>query len=75
MRTVGHRKETPVTFSASSALFAEGVRFNDEIHGLPTGGQTFIRKGVYRFKNFDEANRHDLDCLAAGMARFAQDRC
>lgn len=74
MRTVGHRKEHPITFSASSALLAEGARFNDEIRGLPTGGKTFVRKGVYRFKSFDEANRHDLECLAAGMAQSARDR-
>lgn len=55
-------------------MLAEGARFNDEIHGLPTGGKTFVRKGVYRFKSFDEANRHDLECLAVGMAQSARDR-
>ncbi|HCI15022.1 MAG TPA: hypothetical protein DFK12_14050 [Gallionellaceae bacterium] len=74
MRTVGHRKEHPITFSASAALLAEGARFNDEIHRLPTGNQTFIPKGVYRFKSFEEANRQDLDCLVEGMARIAMER-
>lgn len=74
MRTIGHRKEHPITFSASVALLIEGARFNDEIHRLPTGNQTFIPKGVYRFKSFEEANRQDLDCLVEGMAQIAMER-
>ena len=74
MRTVGHRKEHPITFSASAALLTEGMRFNDELHRLPTGGQTFIPKGVTRFKTHEEANRHDQECLAMGMAEIALNR-
>lgn len=74
MRTIGHRKEHPITFSASAALLAEGAHFNDEIHRLPTGNQTFIPKGVYRFKSFDEANRQDLNCLVEGMVQIAMER-
>lgn len=71
MRTIGRRKEAPIVFSASAALLAEGARFNDEIHRLPTGGTTHIKKGVYRFKSHEEANRHEQDCLAEGMAQIA----
>jgi hypothetical protein len=74
MRTIGHRKEHPVTFSASAVLLAEGARFNDEIHRLPTGDTTHIPKGVYRFKSFEEADRHRQDCLVAGMVRIAMER-
>lgn len=74
MRTIGHRKEPPITFSASAALLAEGARFNDEIHRLPTGNRTFIPKGVYRFKTFEDANRQDLDCVVEAMARTALER-
>lgn len=74
MRTVGHRKEQPITFSASAMLLAEGARFNDEIHRLPTGNTSFIPKGVTRFKTHEEANRHQLDCLVKGMARVALER-
>lgn len=74
MRTVGHRKEHPITFSASAILLADGARFNDEIHRLPTGNRTFIPKGVYRFKSFEDANRHDIDCVVAGMAQTALER-
>jgi hypothetical protein len=74
MRTIGHRKERPVSVSASGELLAEGARFNDEIHRLPTGDTTFIPKGVYRFMTHDEANQHQLDCVAKGMARVALER-
>lgn len=74
MRTIGHRKEPPITFSASATLLAEGARFNDEIHRLPTGDRTFIPKGVYRYKSFEEANRHDLDCIVTGMVQAALER-
>ncbi len=74
MRTVGLRKERPIGFVASGALLAEGARFNDEMHRLPTGDTTFIPKGVYRFKTHEEANQHQLDCLARGMAKLAFER-
>lgn len=74
MRTIGHRKEPPITFSASAALLVEGARFNNEIHRLPTGNTTCIPKGVYRFKTLEEANRHDVDCMVASMTRTARTR-
>jgi hypothetical protein len=74
MRTVGCRKERPVSGIASGTLLLEGARFNDEIHRLPTGNMTFIPKGVYRFMTHAEANLHQLDCLAKGMAKLAQER-
>lgn len=74
MRTIGHRKEPAVTFFASADLLVEGARFNDDLHRLPTGNRGFVRKGLYRFKTHAEANRHDLECLAAGMAEIAMAR-
>ena len=74
MRTIGHRKQRPITFSASAALLAEGARFNDEIHRLPTGNTTFIPKGIFRFKNHEDANRQQLDSLVEGMAQIALER-
>ena len=74
MRTIGCRKERPVSIVASGVLLAEGARFNDEIHRLPTGNTTFIPKGVYRFMTHAEANQHQVDCLAKGMAKIAQER-
>lgn len=74
MRTVGHRQPAPISFSASATLLAEGARFNDEIHRLPSGNDSFIPKGVYRFRTHAEANRHQQECLARGMAALAQAR-
>ncbi|MCL4723819.1 MAG: hypothetical protein KJZ90_06075 [Rhodocyclaceae bacterium] len=74
MRTIGRRTAPPITFSASAELLAEGARFNDEIHRLPTGNRTFIPKGFYRFKNFEEANRYDLDCIVVSVVQAALER-
>lgn len=74
MRTIGHRKIPEITFAASATLLAEGARFNDDLHRLPTGDRTFVRKGIYRFKCHADANRHDLDCLTEGMAEIALER-
>ncbi|MDP1613922.1 MAG: hypothetical protein Q8M11_22900 [Sulfuritalea sp.] len=74
MRTVGHRQPPPICFAASAARLAEGARFNDEIHRLPSGNDSFIPKGVYRFKTHAEANQHQMDCLARGMASVARAR-
>ena len=71
MRAIGHRKERPITFSASATLLLEGAHFNDEIHRLPTGRSTFIPKGVFRFKTHEAANRHQKACLIEGMAKIA----
>lgn len=74
MRAVGRRKERPISYWPSGELLAEGARFNDAIHRLPTGNTTFVPKGVYRFKTHEEANRHEAACLATGMARIALER-
>ena len=71
MRTIGHRKERPITFSASATVLLEGARFNDEIHRLPTGRSTFIPKGVFHFKSHEAANQHQQACLIEGMAQIA----
>jgi hypothetical protein len=74
MRMLGSRKERPISRIASGVLLAEGARFNDEIHRLPTGNRTFIPKGLYCFMTHAEANQHQLDCLTRGMAKIAQER-
>lgn len=74
MRVIGRRKIRPISFSASADALVEGARFNDEIHRLPTGRSSFIPKGVYRFKTHDAANRHQQDCLVAGMVKIARER-
>ena len=74
MKTVGHRIERPITFSASSALLAEGGRFNDELHRLPTGNVTSIPKGVFLFKLHEDANRQQMDCVVEAVVQTALER-
>jgi hypothetical protein len=74
MRTVGRRREAPLSFSASGKLLAQGARFNDDLRGLPTGDAAFIPKGLYRFRTHEEAAAHALNCLVERMARIAARR-
>jgi hypothetical protein len=74
MRTVGYRKERPISFASSAELLVEGARFNDEIHRLPTGQTTRIRKGIYRFSTHEEANRQQLDVLVENVVQAAASR-
>lgn len=74
MKIVGNRKQQAITYAASGVLLAEGARFNDEMHCMPTGASTFFPKGVYFFKLHEDANRQQQDCLTSGMAQIARQR-
>jgi hypothetical protein len=74
MRIVGKRKERGISFGASGLLFAEGLRFNEDMKRLPTGSRGFIKRGVYRFRTHQEANCHQDDALAEMMASIAAER-
>lgn len=74
MRVVGKRKERPISSAANAEMLAEGARFNDEMHRMPGGDITGMRKGVYLFKTHAEANRHQEACLIAGMVELAMRR-
>jgi len=71
MRIIGKRKLRTVSGTASGALLKQGALFNDELHKLPTGNETCMRKGVYHYRSHDEANRHWEACLIARMVRDA----
>ncbi len=72
MKTVGQRREPPITSQASGSLLVEGARFNESMARLSSS--TFVPKGVYRYRSHDEANQHALDCLTRGMAQLASMR-
>jgi len=74
MRTIGQRRERPITYAASASLLLEGARFNDDIHRLPTGRLTYIPKGVFRFTTHEAANQHQQACLIEAMAKIALSR-
>lgn len=71
MRVVGHRSEPSVT----EALNADGWRALDQLNvtlGRLSGAvSTHVPKGVYRYKTHADANRHQDECLARGMAHLA----
>lgn len=71
LRTVGKRISRDITFHASGEALAEGARWNDEMHKLPTGGQHCMPRGVYRYASHEAADRHLADCLASRMAMIA----
>ena len=55
-------------------LLAEGAQINDKLHRLTTENTAFIPNGVYRFKTQEDANKHQLDCLAKGITKVALER-
>jgi hypothetical protein len=73
-RVVGKRRERAISFAASGTMLAEGARFNDEMHRLPSGGKTGIPKGVYRFATHEDANEHWLRCVCRVVAQTALER-
>ena len=74
MRTIGKRREPEISLRATGELLKMGCFFNDEIHKMPTGNRTFIPKGLYRFKNLEEMEAFDKECLAKGMAQISMER-
>jgi hypothetical protein len=72
MKTVGHRRERPVAFSASAQLLKAGARFNEEFQKLPFGRFTAMPKGIRRFHSHADANRYDEECLALHMAQLTK---
>jgi hypothetical protein len=72
MKTIGRRHEPPLHVNASGTALAEGARFSESLHHFSPA--VFIPKGVYRFKTHEEANKHWQDCLAASMAKLAEQR-
>ncbi len=67
MKTIGHRIEPPLEFSASARKLIEGARFNDELKKLPTGNQRFFPKGLYRYRTHEESTRHWEHYLVAAI--------
>jgi hypothetical protein len=70
-KKVGKRKLPALSAKASGDLLYRGCVLNDALHALPTGDTTYFPKGVYRYRDFEEANRHWDDCLIDGMAKKA----
>lgn len=65
MRTVGTRKERPLSMRASGKLLLEGARFNSDMQVI----QSIFRfpRGVFRYATHDDANAHMMDCVVASI--------
>ena len=72
MRQVGSRRERGIAFNASASLLMEGARFNEAVSRLSPN--TFVPKGIYRFRTHEAANQHAEDCLVRGMGLLAATR-
>lgn len=68
------RKIRQIDLTASAEALLRATKFNDEMHLLPTGGTTYIPKGVYHFPNHEAANERWNRCVAEGIAKIGADR-
>jgi len=57
----------------SGTSLAEGIAFSANMAQL-AGGRVFFPKGVFRYKSHAEANHHQTEYLAQGMANLAKER-
>lgn len=69
MRVVGQRREPALVAQASGTLLTASARFGETLSAFAT--DTFIPKGLFRFRSAEAANQHQLDCIAKGLARRA----
>lgn len=73
MRQVGKRVEPAISTEVSGSALAANIAFSADLTQL-AGGRVFFPKGVFRYKSHDEANAHQSECLAEGMAQLAMER-
>ena len=69
MKRVGRRLDVALAAQADGELLRAGARFSEALAAM--GTQTFIVKGLYRFKSQEAANQHQLECIARGLAARA----
>lgn len=68
MKTAGKRKSTPIVFHASAEMLLQGALFNDETQKLFPKNAGFMKKGIYRYKSHEEANKHWDESLIKGIS-------
>ena len=69
MKTVGKRFENQIAFNSSAEKLKIGALFNDEMQKIALLYGGFIKKGVYKYKTHEEANRHWEESLIKNVAR------
>lgn len=70
MKRIGSRIEPLVVARASGELLVQGARFSEALAAMSHA--RYIRKGVYRFKSHEAANRQDLESVVDAMVRLAR---
>ncbi len=73
MKQVGKRVESQVQIQASGESLAAAFAVTHTASSL-CQGRVMFPKGVFRYKTHEEANAHEAQCLAEGMARLARER-
>jgi hypothetical protein len=71
VRIVGHRVAPPIEAVASAAALKRGLAVVDAAATFGWAHSTGQRKGVYRFKTFEEMQEHRVTCLVGAMAQRA----
>jgi hypothetical protein len=71
MRTAGRRTDPPIQASASADALQRGLAIVDVTATFGWARSTGQRKGVYRFKTFEEMEEHRIACLVSAMAQRA----
>jgi hypothetical protein len=72
MKQIGHRTAPPLQRQADAAPLIAGARFSEALAALGPAG--IMPKGIYRFRTHEQANQHQAEGLAQGMANLAEQR-
>lgn len=73
MRIVGKRVEPIIQAKASGEALKQASIFNEMMQSAFVGGKIIrCKKGVYRFKTHEEANRHQESYIADTMVFVSQ---
>lgn len=72
-RQVGRRTLSALTDTPNPQALRQGFVLTSEVARL-SGGRVFFPKGVFRYRSHEEANSHQQECRAQGMARLALER-
>ena len=70
MKIVGHRKEPKIEFHASSSKLKEGALFNDQCQKMLKHIKGFFIKGVYHYKNQNDANKHLEELIIKNIRKY-----
>jgi hypothetical protein len=72
MKQVGHRTAPSLRHQAGATPLIAAARFSEALAALGSAG--LMPKGVYRFRTHEQANQHQAEGLAHGMANLARQR-